>query len=103
MTSRHSLPPQNPLNQKARLAGSLTGIKHSTYRHGVGPSAQVAPLVRDNGFGLLSSYIHSKNAGCGLAHDPLSSVKKFQTLSLEEVYYPPLPIYYRGVLYIRKA
>jgi hypothetical protein len=38
------------------------------------------------------------NAGCGRVHVPLSSIKKFQTLSLQEVYYPPLPIYYR-VLY----
>lgn len=30
-----------------------------------------------------------------LVHDPLSSVKKFRTLSSQDVYCPPLPNYYR--------
>ena len=53
--------------------------------------------------GCCSIYIHSNNTERGLFHDPLSFVKKSQTLSLQDVYYPPLPIFYRDTLYIRKV
>lgn len=53
--------------------------------------------------GCCSIYIRVKNIGRGLVHDPLSAIKKFQTLSLQDVYCSPLPKYYRDAVYIRKV
>lgn len=53
--------------------------------------------------GCCSIYTRSNSTERGLFHDPLSFVKKSQTLSLQDVYYPPLPIFYRDTLYIRKV
>lgn len=56
--------------------GSLFGVKHLTHTHGVGPWLQHLWGTETMALGCCSIYIHSKNAGRGLVHVPLSFRKE---------------------------